>query len=467
MNNINEYPEFIDQNLILSLLKKEEKRTTHDIERIIKKGRLAKGLEKDEVAALLQINDPNLEEKLFEAADHIKNAIYGNRIVIFAPLYISNYCVNNCVYCGYKCSNNFVRRRLDDDEIRKEAQIIQGLGHKRIALEVGEDDKNCSIDYVIHAMDVIYNTKLNNGSIRRINVNVAATSVDNYARLKQAGIGTYILFQETYHRETYEKMHPSGPKSSYDYHLTAMDRAMQGGIDDVGIGALFGLYDYKYEVMALMLHKEHLEQTYGVGPHTISVPRLRRAKDVSLRDYPFLVADDEFKRIVAILRLAVPYTGIILSTREEPKFREEVISVGVSQISAGSCTGVGGYKQYEEGSEEELQFEVADHRTPNEIIKTLCEQDYIPSYCTACYRQGRTGDRFMQYAKSGKIHNLCHPNAMMTFKEYLEDYADDELREIGNRLLEKNLSNIPSDKMRKNTIERLKRIENGERDLFF
>ncbi len=461
-----ERADFINDDIIYDALEKGNKATKEDIKQIIKKGREAKGLDVYEVAALLQNTDSSVEDELFEVAREVKEKIYGTRLVMFAPLYVSNYCVNQCKYCGYKCTNRFTRKRLNDDEIRKEAEIIEDLGHKRIALEAGEDDKNCPIEYILHAMDVIYSTKLKNGSIRRINVNIAATTAENYQKLKEAGIGTYILFQETYHRETYKKVHPTGPKSDYDYHTTAMDRAMEGDIDDVGIGALFGLYDYKYEVMGLMLHRDHLEEQFGVGPHTISVPRLRKAADVSLEEYPYLVTDDEFKRIVAILRLAVPYTGIILSTREEPGFREEVIKLGVSQISSGSCTGVGGYKENEEGLDEP-QFELADHRTPMEIIKTICKQGYLPSYCTACYRAGRTGDRFMQFAKSGKIHNLCYPNAMMTFKEYLEDYADEELEELGNQVIEQNIKNIPNEKMQKNTIDRLKRIENGERDLFF
>jgi 2-iminoacetate synthase len=386
--------------------------------------------------------------------------------VLFTPLYVSNYCVNRCSYCGYKRTNKINRRRLTDDEVRREVEIIESLGHKRIALEAGEDDKNCPIEYITHVMDVIYSTKLKNGSIRRINVNIAATSVENYKKLKAAGIGTYVLFQETYHRESYSKYHPSGPKSDYDYHATAMDRAMEGGIDDVGLGVLFGLYDYRYEVLGLLLHAQHLEEKYGVGPHTISVPRLRPAAGVSLEEYPHLVSDHDFKRIVAILRLAVPYTGIILSTREAPGFREEVINLGVSQISAGSCTDVGGYVLHEQG-DNQSQFELADHRSPLEVLKSLCMQGYLPSYCTACYRAGRTGDRFMEFAKSGQIHNLCYPNAILTFKEYLEDYADDELKMLGNQVIEKNLDKIPNIVMRNKTIERLKRVENGERDLFF
>ncbi len=461
-----ERADFINNQTINEALEKGNEATKEDINQIIEKGSKAKGLDVYEVAALLQNTDSSVEDKLFEAAREVKEMIYGTRLVMFAPLYVSNYCVNRCNYCGYKCTNKFSRKRLTDDELRKEAEIIENLGHKRIALEAGEDDKNCPIEYILHSMDVIYSTKLKNGSIRRINVNIAATTVENYKKLKEAGIGTYILFQETYHRETYKKVHPTGPKSDYDYHTTAMDRAMEGDIDDVGIGALFGLYDYKYEVMGLMLHRDHLEERFGVGPHTISVPRIKKAKDVSLEEYPHLVTDNEFKRIVAILRLSVPYTGIILSTREEPGFREEVLKLGVSQISAGSCTGVGGYKEHEEGLDEP-QFELADHRTPMEIIKTICKQGYLPSYCTACYRAGRTGDRFMQFAKSGKIHNLCYPNAMMTFKEYLEDYADEELKELGKRVIEENIKNIPNEKMQKNTIDRLKRIEAGDRDLFF
>ena len=458
--------DFIDEGKIRSLLEEGRNKSIPELEAIIQKGRSAKGLTLEEVAALLQNTSPGMEEKLFEAARHVKDSIYGTRIVMFAPLYVSNYCVNSCTYCGYKCTGGMKRKKLEDDEIRREVRIIEDMGHKRIALEAGEDDRNCPIEYILHAMEVIYGTKHKNGSIRRINVNIAATSVENYQKLKAAGIGTYILFQETYHRETYRRMHPAGPKKDYDYHTTAMDRAMEGGIDDVGIGALFGLYDYRFEVMGLMLHARHLEETFGVGPHTVSVPRIRPAKDVPLENYPYLVSDSDFKRIVAVLRLAVPYTGIILSTREEAGFREEVLRIGVSQVSAGSCTGVGGYQE-REGAFETAQFEPADNRTPEEILKTLCLQGYIPSYCTACYRAGRTGDRFMQFAKDGKINNLCYPNAMMTFKEYLEDYADEELKELGKRVIEENLFRIPNETMRLRTRERLQRIENGERDLFF
>ena len=466
MNRTIERADFIDEKLIYDTLEAGKNKSIEELEGIIQKARQAKGISIEEVAALLNNTNPEIDKKMFQAAREIKETIYGNRIVMFAPLYVSNYCVNSCTYCGYKCTSGIERRKLTDDEIRREVEIILSLGHKRIALEAGEDDKNCPIDYILHAMDVIYNTKLDNSNIRRINVNIAATTVENYRKLKEAGIGTYILFQETYHRETYEKMHPAGPKSSYDYHTMAMDRAMEGGIDDVGLGVLFGLYDFKFEVLGLLLHAKHLEDKFGVGPHTISVPRLRPAHDVNIDNYPYLVSDEDFKRIVAILRLAVPYTGIILSTREEPNFREEVIKLGVSQISAGSSTGVGGYKKQEEEGKDTSQFAIADDRHPLDVIKSLCNQGYLPSFCTACYRAGRTGDRFMEFAKSGRIHDLCYPNAMMTFKEYIEDYGDEELKDLGNQVIEKNLANIPDQKMREETKNRLARIEKGERDLF-
>lgn len=457
--------DFINEEIINNLLESAKKENESRVLEIIEKGRLAKGLSIEEVAILLENPSDIADEKLFKAARYVKDLIYGTRIVVFAPLYVSNYCANSCTYCGYKCSNGINRKKLTDDELKREIAIIMSLGHKRIVLESGEDPVNCPVDYIVNSMNTIYNHKTEAGSIRRINVNIAATTVENYKKLKDAGIGTYILFQETYHRDTYTKLHTKGPKHDYDYHTTAMDRAMEGGIDDVGIGVLFGLYDYRLEVMGIMQQALHLEEKYGVGPHTVSVPRLRKAKDVSLDNYPYLVEDSNFKRIVAILRLALPYTGMILSTREEPGFREEVITLGISQISAGSCTGVGGYKEHEEGLDEP-QFELADTRSPLEIIKTLCRKGYIPSYCTACYRTGRTGDRFMQFAKSGSIHNMCYPNAMMTFKEYLEDFGDAELKEIGEKVIKENMSNIPDEKMRKLTQDRLKRIEKGERDLF-
>jgi 2-iminoacetate synthase len=455
---------FINHQRILDLLEEGKKATTIEIQSIIAKAKTCQGLSLEDVAALIQFEDQALLDELFACANHIKNTIYGDRIVMFAPLYVSNYCVNGCTYCGYKHSNEIPRRRLTDEEIAKEALKIESMGHKRIVLEAGEDPVNCDTDYIIHAMEVIYNTKSDNGAIRRINVNVAATTVENYARLKAADIGTYTLFQETYHEPTYKQYHLNGPKSNYVYHLTAMDRAMEGGIDDVGIGALFGLYDYKYELLGLMMHKEHLEEKFGVGPHTMSVPRIKKALDVTLDEYPHAVDDESFKRLVAIIRCAVPYTGIILSTREGATFREEVINLGVSQISAGSKTDVGGYNEDEKmGS----QFELADERPQHEIIESLLKKGYLPSYCTACYRAGRTGDRFMQVAKAGQIHNLCQPNALLTLKEYLEDYASPELKALGEKAIEENIPKIPNDKMRATTIERLTLIEKGERDLFF
>lgn len=454
---------FIEDQKIKDLLAAAKKATKEDLHKIIEKAGDCKGLSTYEVAALLNVEDEATLDEIYKTAGKIKERIYGNRIVMFAPLYVSNHCINGCTYCGYKCSNKFTRRTLTDEEIAREAMVIQDMGHKRIVLEAGEDDKNCSIDYIINAMKVVYDTVTEKGMIRRINVNIAATTVENYERLKKAGIGTYILFQETYHKETYEEMHPYGPKSNFVNHLTAMDRAMEGGIDDVGIGALFGLYDYKFEVMGMMFHKEHLEEAFGVGPHTMSVPRLKKANDVNEKDYPHLVSDKDFKKIVGIIRLAVPYTGIILSTREEPTFREEVIEVGVSQVSAGSKTDVGGYNDTEGLGE---QFDLADHRSSGEIIKSLCEQGYLPSFCTACYRSGRTGDRFMQVAKSGQIHNLCLPNALMTFKEYLEDYADDEMKVLGEQVIEKHLQDIENEKVKALTKERLDSIKKGQRDLF-
>ncbi|SHF16422.1 2-iminoacetate synthase [Caldanaerobius fijiensis DSM 17918] len=467
-----EKADFINEDLINELLE-EGKRRQFDVDRIIDKSLEAKGLTPLEVATLLQVEDDNELEKIYKAARIIKEKIYGKRIVLFAPLYISNYCVNNCVYCAYHRSNTRIKRRkLTMEEIAEEVRILESLGHKRLAIELGEDPVENPIEYVVDAIKTIYATQKDKGNIRRVNVNIAATTIDEFRKLKEAGIGTYILFQETYHRETYKKMHPMGPKSDYDWHTTAMDRAMKAGIDDVGLGALFGLYDYKFEVMGLIFHAKHLDETFGVGPHTISVPRLRPAEGVSFENYPYMVSDHDFKKLVAIIRLAVPYTGMILSTREAPEFRDEVISVGISQISAGSCTGVGGYvEEYEHKKDKEeektAQFEVADHRSPDEVIRMLCQSGYVPSYCTACYRKGRTGDRFMALAKTGNIQNCCQPNALLTFKEYLEDYASEETKKVGLKVIEDGLKEIKSDKVRQITIERLKMIEQGQRDLYF
>ncbi len=438
---------------------------------IIEKARAAQGLSLEETAILLHVTDRDLVDRFMAAAGEIKEKIYGKRIVIFAPLYLSNYCVNQCAYCGYKeCNENMARKKVTMEELAQEVRVLQSLGHKRLALEAGEDPVNCPIEFILESMKTIYSLHFENGSIRRANINIAATTVENYRKLKEAGIGTYILFQETYHKETYERQHPKGPKHDYEYHATAMDRAMEGGIDDVGFGVLYGLYDYKYDTIGMMMHKEHLEEVFGVGPHTISVPRLKPADGMDLSDYPHMVTDEEFIKIVAIIRLSVPYTGIILSTREGGEFRSKVIEAGVSQISAGSCTGVGGYvHEYEDPKgpvEETKQFEVEDHRSPVEILKELCDTDHVPSYCTACYRKGRTGDRFMRLAKSGQIHNVCLPNALMTFKEFLMDYADDELREKGAAVIKKSLADINSEQVRTLTREQLEKIESGTRDLY-
>ncbi|MEG6511204.1 [FeFe] hydrogenase H-cluster radical SAM maturase HydG [Desulforamulus ruminis] len=467
---------FINHGKIISLLEQGRNFSKVELEAIIEKARTAKGLNPEEVAALIQIEDEELLEKMFAAALEIKQKIYGKRLVLFAPLYLSDHCVNNCVYCGYRCSNKITRKKLTMEEIREEVMALEELGHKRLMLDMGEDPKKTPIEYVLEAMKTIYETTKDNGAIRRINVQIAATTVEEYRQLKEAGIGTYILFQETFHRETYAQMHPSGPKRDYDWHTTAMDRAMKGGIDDVGMGVLFGLYDYRYEVVALMLGVLHLEERFGVGPHTLSFPRMREAEGVNLETFPYLVSDDQFKKIVAVMRLAVPYTGLIISTREEPNFRDEIIDLGISQMSAGSCVGIGGYKKQLENikkgittaaDEDDAQFEVADHRTPDQIIRRICESGYIPSYCTACYRKGRTGDRFMPLAKSGEIQNVCQPNAILTFKEYLIDYAGPETKAAGERTIQNHLAEIRSDQIRKITEDRLIQIENGERDLYF
>ena len=461
--------DFINEEEIWSLLEQGRKFSKEDIRKIIEKAREAKGLEPIEVAALIQVEDSELLEEMYATAREIKEKIYGKRMVFFAPLYISNYCINDCVYCGYRRSNkNLTRRKLTMDEIAEEVRILEQMGHKRIALETGEHPVECPIEYVVEAMQTIYSVREANGNIRRINVNIAATTVENYRKLKEAGIGTYVLFQETYHHETYAKMHPSGPKSDYLFHLTAMDRAMQGGCDDVGLGVLFGLFDYRFEVMGMLMHARHLDETFGVGPHTLSFPRLRPAEGVSLDNFPYLVSDDDFRKIIAVMRLAVPYTGMILSTREAPGYRDELFGLGISQISAGSCTGVGGYREEKEGTVcNTAQFEVADERSPDELIRSLCLSGYIPSYCTACYRSGRTGDRFMALAKTGQISNVCQPNAILTFKEYLEDYASPETKEVGEKTIQEHLGYIKSDKVREKTIERLQMIEAGARDLYF
>ena len=461
--------DFIIDSEILSCLE-EGKKLSKDksiVKKIIKKASNLKGLTHNEVAILINVDDSDLLDQIYSLARKIKEKIYGKRIVLFAPLYVSNYCVNNCVYCGYKhCNSDLSRKKLNMEQLADEVRVLEGMGHKRLALEAGEDPVNCSIDYILDCIKTIYSLKFKNGSIRRINVNIAATTIENYKKLKDAEIGTYILFQETYHKKTYEKMHPNGPKHDYNWHTTAMDRARSAEIDDIGIGVLYGLHDYKYETVAMLMHAEHLEKETGVGPHTISVPRLKAAENVKPEDFP-LVSNEDFKKIVAILRISVPYTGMIISTREEPKFREEILSLGISQVSAGSCTGVGGYSEQELDLNEKPQFELGDHRSPMQIMQSLCRQGYLPSYCTACYREGRTGERFMSLAKTGEIHNVCLPNAILTFKEYLLDYADEETKNVGENTLKEALKSIEKESTLKACKEKLAKIEKGERDLRF
>ena len=455
----------INEQLIYETLEKNKNVPKEALLNIIDKGSKLQGLTHDEIAAILQNDDEEVTKALFKAAGEIKNKIYGNRVVMFAPLYISNYCVNSCKYCGYQACNQFDRKKLSQEEIIQEVKILEQMGHKRIALEAGEDPNNCPLDYVLEAIDTIYSVKTNDGNIRRINVNVAATTVENYKKLKDRDIGTYILFQETYHRPTYEVMHTDCLKGNYEYHLTAFDRAMEAGIDDVGAGVLFGLYDYKFEVLGLMMHNAHLEQKYGVGFHTISVPRLKKAEGMDLDMFPHILDDETFKRLIAVIRLAVPFTGMILSTRESVELRREAIHYGISQVSAGSSTGVGGYKEREDGRSVE-QFDVSDHRSPLEVVKSLLAQGFVPSYCTACYRSGRTGDRFMQLAKSGNIHNVCSPNALMTLMEYVEDFGDSELKSSAKELIYKEAEKLENEKVKALLIKNLGLIETGERDLF-
>ncbi|MBQ4092935.1 MAG: [Firmicutes bacterium] len=461
--------EFINHEEILDTLAyAEENKNNHElIDEIMAKARQHKGLTHREASVLLACEDPEKIEEMYRLAEEIKMAYYGNRIVIFAPLYLSNYCINGCVYCPYHRQNKSIpRKKLSQAEIEKEVIALQDMGHKRLALEAGEDPKNNPIEYILESINTIYNIKHKNGAIRRVNVNIAATTVEDYKKLHDAGIGTYILFQETYHKESYLELHPSGPKHDYNYHTEAMDRAMQGGIDDVGLGVLFGLDKYKYEFAGLLMHAEHLEAAHGVGPHTISVPRLKRADDINPDDFDNGIDDDTFAKIVALIRISVPYTGMIISTRESQEVREKVIRLGVSQISGGSRTSVGGYSEEERPHDTE-QFDVSDQRTLDEVIKWLMEGGYVPSFCTACYREGRTGDRFMSLCKSGKILNCCHPNALMTLKEYLVDYASPETLALGNELIEKELQRVPREKTREIAARNLKEIEDGKRDFRF
>ena len=458
--------EFINHEEISATLNYAEENKHNEvlITELIEKAKLRKGLSHREASVLLACDIEEKNQEIYALAEQIKKDFYGNRIVMFAPLYLSNYCINGCTYCPYHMKNKHIaRKKLTQEEIRKEVIALQDMGHKRLALEAGEDPVNNPIEYILECINTIYSIKHKNGAIRRVNVNIAATTVENYRKLKEAGIGTYILFQETYHKESYLELHPTGPKHDYDYHTEAMDRAMEGGIDDVGIGVLFGLDKYRYEFAGLLMHAEHLEAVWGVGPHTISVPRLRHADDIDADAFDNGIDDDIFAKLVACIRIAVPYTGMIISTRESQKCRERVLHLGVSQISGGSKTSVGGYAEPEPEEDKSEQFDVSDTRTLDEIVKWLMELGYFPSFCTACYREGRTGDRFMSLCKSGQIQNCCQPNALMTLKEYLMDYASPETKKIGEKLISEEINHIPNEKVRKIVIDNLKAIEEDNR----
>lgn len=462
--------EFINHEEILSTLAyaDEHKHDKALITEILAKAKLEKGLSHREASVLLACDIPELNEEIFALAKKIKDDFYGDRIVLFAPLYLSNYCVNGCVYCPYHAKNKHIaRKKLTQEDIKREVIALQDMGHKRLALETGEDPVNNPIEYVLESIKTIYSIKHKNGAIRRVNVNIAATTVENYRKLKEAGIGTYILFQETYHKESYEQLHPTGPKHNYAYHTEAMDRAMEGGIDDVGCGVLFGLEKYRYEFAGLLMHTEHLEARFGVGPHTISVPRIRRADDIDPSTFDNGIDDDTFAKIVACIRIAVPYTGMIVSTRESQACREKVLQLGISQISGGSRTSVGGYAEKEAPEENSSQFDVSDNRSLDEVVNWLMKLGFVPSFCTACYREGRTGDRFMSLCKSGQISNCCLPNALMTLKEYLCDYASDDTKQVGDKLIHEQLNQIKSDKVRDIVIKQLHLIAEGQRDFRF
>lgn len=462
--------EFISDKEILDTLEyaKENKGNRQLIDEIIEKARECKGLTHKEAAVLLECDLEDENQKMFKLAKQIKEKFYGNRIVMFAPLYLSNYCINGCVYCPYHYKNkNIARKKLSQEDIKKEVIALQDMGHKRLALETGEDPVNNPIEYVIESIKTIYSIKHKNGAIRRVNVNIAATTVENYKKLKEAGIGTYILFQETYNKKSYEELHPTGPKHDYAYHTEAMDRAMEAGIDDVGLGVLFGLNMYKYDFVGLLMHAEHLEAAMGVGPHTISVPRIRPADDIDPENFSNAISDEIFEKIVAVLRISVPYTGMIVSTRESQKTRECVLELGVSQISGGSRTSVGGYVEPEKEEDNSAQFEVNDTRTLDEIVNWLLEKNFIPSFCTACYREGRTGDRFMSLVKSGQIANCCQPNALMTLKEYLEDYASEDTKKKGEALIAKEVEKIPNEKVKTIAKANLTELKAGKRDFRF
>ena len=462
--------EFIsDEEIRASLAYAEEnKNNLALIHQILDRAKDKKGLSHREAILLLDCPDETVKERIFSLAKDIKDAIYGNRIVLFAPLYLSNYCVNSCVYCPYHIKNRTItRKKLSQEEIKREVIALQDMGHKRLALEMGEDPQKNPIEYVLESIKTIYSTKHKNGAIRRVNVNIAATTVENYKRLKDAEIGTYILFQETYHKKSYESLHPHGPKSNYAWHTEAMDRAMEAGIDDVGVGVLYGLENYRYDFVGILMHAEHLEARFGVGPHTISVPRICPADDVNPDEFDNSLDDETFEKIIALLRISAPYAGMIMSTRESKEMRERGLKIGISQISGGSSTSVGGYFEKEKEEENSAQFDTSDKRTLAEVVAWLMETGHLPSFCTACYREGRTGDRFMSLAKSGQIHNCCLPNALLTLDEYLSDYATEDTKILGKKLIQDELNNIPNLKMRDKTSLLLSRIDNGERDFRF
>lgn len=461
--------EFISHEEILDTLAYAEanKDNLALVDEIIAKAELRQGLSHRDASVLLACEDEERIAKIYALAEQIKKDFYGNRIVMFAPLYLSNYCINGCTYCPYHAKNKHIaRKKLTQEEVRAEVIALQDMGHKRLALEAGEDPVNNPLEYILECIKTIYSIKHKNGAIRRVNVNIAATTVEDYRKLKEAGIGTYILFQETYHKESYEALHPTGPKHNYAYHTEAMDRAMEGGIDDVGLGVLFGLERYKYEFAGLLMHAEHLEAVHGVGPHTISVPRIKHADDIDPNAFANGIDDETFAKLVALIRIAVPYTGMIVSTRESQAVREKVLRLGISQISGGSRTSVGGYTEEDRPTDTE-QFDVSDQRTLDEVVHWLMDLGYIPSFCTACYRAGRTGDRFMELCKSKQIQNCCHPNALMTLKEYLVDYASEKTRAIGEKLIEAELLNIPKENVRAVCADHLKKIEEGIRDFRF
>ena len=462
--------EFISDEEIKECLAYAEanKNNREVLEAILDKAEEMKGLSHKEAITLLDCELEDLNERTYKLAERIKQEFYGNRIVMFAPLYLSNYCINGCTYCPYHAKNKHIaRKKLTQEEIVKEVMALQDMGHKRLALEAGEDPKNNPIEYILECINTIYSIKHKNGAIRRVNVNIAATTVENYKKLKDAGIGTYILFQETYNKKSYEELHPTGPKSDYAYHTEAMDRAQEAGIDDVGIGVLFGLNNYRYDFTGIIMHAEHLEAYCGCGPHTISVPRLRRADDIDPDAFDNGISDEIFQKIVACLRIAVPYTGMIISTRESQECREKVLHLGVSQISGGSKTSVGGYAEEEAPEDNSAQFDISDNRTLDEVVKWLMDLGYVPSFCTACYREGRTGDRFMSLLKSKQIINCCHPNALMTLKEYLEDYASPETKAVGEKLIPEELKKITNPVVQKKATEYIENIHEGKRDFRF